>query len=80
MSAVAENELVLRDLALENFRAIRQDLDKARADFPEIWTNLANIRQHMSGFLASDVARESMIATIQTRLERIERRLDISDS
>lgn len=71
---------VLQDLMLENFRAIRQELGTLRADITDIKSSLAGIRQHMSGFMVSDAAHESTIATIQTRLDRIERRLEISDS
>ena len=47
---------VLQDLMLENFRAIRQELGTVRADISDIKASLAGIRQHMSGFMASDAA------------------------
>jgi len=64
---------VLHDLMLENFRAIRGELTALRNDATDIRSDLRSIKSHMAGFMQSEVAQDGALASIQSRLERIER-------
>jgi hypothetical protein len=70
---------VLHDLMLENFRAIRAELVSLRSDTTDIKSDLRSIKSHMAGFMQSEVAQDGALASIQSRLERIERRLELQD-
>lgn len=70
---------VLHDLMLENFRAIRSDLASLRSDVTDIKADLRSIKTHMAGFMQSEVAQDGALASIQLRLERIERRLELGE-
>ena len=71
-------ENVLQELMIENFRAIRSDIRPLRDDISDVKSSsLAGICQHLSGFMTTDAAHESAIATIHARLNHIERRLEI---
>lgn len=73
------DENVLHDLMLENFRAIRNELASLRSDVTDIKNDLRSIKTHMAGFMQSEVAQDGAIASIQSRLERIERRLELQE-
>ena len=70
---------VLHDLMLENFRAIRGELVSLRNDTTDIKADLRSIKSHMVGFMQSEVAQDGALAAIQSRLDRIERRLELQD-
>ena len=42
-------------------------------------TDLRGVKQHMAAFLTSEVNQDADIASLKSRLERIERRLDLID-
>ena len=70
---------VLHDLMLENFPVIRAELVSLRSDTTDIKSDLRSIKSHMAGFMQSEVAQDGALASIQSRLERIERRLELQD-
>jgi hypothetical protein len=78
MADNADNN-VLHDLMLENFRAIRGELTALRNDATDIRSDLRSIKSHMAGFMQSEVAQDGALASIQSRLEWIERRLELHD-
>ncbi len=79
MNAIPDPKPGRPDQIVETFRAIRQELGAVCTEISDIKTSLTGIQQQMSDLMASDAAQESTITTIQTRLDRIERRLDISE-
>jgi len=42
-------------------------------------SEMAVIKQHMAAFMSHEVTQDSDIASIKARLERIERRLELSE-
>jgi hypothetical protein len=45
----------------------------------EVAGDIRGVRQHMAAFLTSEFNQDASIAAIRTRLDRIERRLDLID-
>ena len=74
---MAEN--VSNELILDHLKTIQGRLSNLENGQSEIKTTLISLQQHMSGFMTNIAAHEGSIATIQSRLERIERRLELSD-
>ncbi len=72
---MAEN--VSADLVLEHLKVIQNRLNTLESGQVEIKTTLIGIQQHMTGFMTNVTAHEGAIASIQARLERIERRLEL---
>ena len=70
---------VTNELLLEHLKAMQSRLTSLEEGQADIKTTLIGMQQHMTGFMTGATAHESAIASIQTRLTRIERRLDISD-
>lgn len=68
------NELLLEHLKLIQTRLV--DIERGQSDLK---TSIIGIQQHMAGFMISAAARESAIAQLQNRVERIERRLELGD-
>lgn len=58
---------------------IQSKLSSMANDIDDLKSDMRGLESHMAGFMRSEVAQDSAIATMQTRLERIERRLDLRD-
>lgn len=69
---------VTNELLLEHLKAIQGRMAVLEHGQADIKSSLISIQQHMVGFMTGTAAHESAIAMIQSRLERIERRLDIA--
>jgi len=50
-----------------------------RLRFTGVETGISAIEQHLSAFHAVDAARSEEIADLRRRLERVERRLELTD-
>ena len=74
MSAKVTNQLLL-----EHLEAIQSTLGSMANDVSDLKSDMRGLKSHMTGFMQSEVAQDSAIATMQTRLERIERRLELRD-
>ena len=74
------SENVTNDLILETLKSIQGRLSNLENGQSDIKTALISIQQHMVGFMTNTTAHESAIASMQTRLDRIERRLELGDS
>ncbi|WP_424829980.1 hypothetical protein [Ruegeria sp.] len=72
-------ENVTNELILEHLKAIQAKLAEMASDIGDLKSDMRGIKAHMAGFMQSEVAQDNAIAAMQTRLERIERRLEISD-
>ena len=70
---------VTHRLLLEPLEAIQSKLSSMANDVNDLKADMRGLKSHMAGFMRSEVAQDSAIATMQTRLERIERRLELRD-
>ena len=73
-------ETVTNELLFEQLKAIQAKLADMASDITELKTDMRGIKSHMAGFMQSEVAQDNAIASMQTRLDRIERRLDLADA
>ena len=73
------NDKVTNQLLLEPLKSIQSKLSSISNDIGDLKTDMRGLKSHMAGFLQSEVAQDGAIATMQTRLERIERRLELRD-
>jgi chromosome segregation ATPase len=70
---------VTNELILEHLKAIRAEIGTLQSDMSDVKASLTSLRQHLSGFMSTDAAHEGALASVQSRLNRIERRLEISE-
>ena len=66
-------------LLLETMKAMRSELSQVRVDVSDIKIDMRGLKAHMAGYLQSEIAQDSQIASLQARMDRIERRLDLVD-
>ena len=72
------NEKV-ENLLLEHMRAIRSDISRLADDMRVTRSEMTSLRQHMAGISTLQDQGHVDIASIKSRLERIEPRLDLVD-
>jgi hypothetical protein len=70
---------VTNELILEHLKVIQRKLSTMADDLADVKTDMRGLKTHMSGFMQSEVAQDGMLASIRARLDRIERRLDLSE-
>jgi hypothetical protein len=69
----------VENIVLDQLRAIRTELARVADDVRGLRTEMMSVRHHVRGLeLAQDVDHGD-IATIRSRLDRIERRLELTD-
>ena len=73
------SDRVTNQRLLEHLKAIQSKLSAMANDIGDLKSDMRGLKSHMAGFMQSEVAQDSAIATMQTRLERIERRLELRD-
>ncbi|HKX78636.1 MAG TPA: hypothetical protein VJM34_08960 [Novosphingobium sp.] len=67
------DSIVLRDL-----RKLDEKLDRLDSRQQEMNGELRSLKTHMAAFMQSELSHDSSIASILSRLDKIERRLDFS--
>lgn len=71
------------NLTHEMLRRLHGKLDDIQSEmrlrFTGVETGIAAIEQHLSAFHAVDAARAEEIADLRRRLERVERRLELTE-
>lgn len=72
-------ENVTNELLLETLKAIQSKLAKVADDITDLKTDMRGMKGHMAAFMQSEVAQDGALASIQSRLERIERRLELHE-
>lgn len=77
-SEMAEN--VTNELILEHLKAIQAKVSRTDERLEHIEGDIRIIKGHMASFMQAEVQQDTSIASLQARLDRIERRLDLSDS
>lgn len=70
---------VTNELLLETLKAIQSKIAKIADDVSDLKTDIRGVKGHMAAFMQSEVAQDGALASIQSRLERIERRLELND-
>ena len=76
-TVMAEN--VTNQLLLEHLKAVQAKLAAMAEDVQDLKADMRGLKAHMAGFMQSEVGQDSAIASMQSRLERIERRLELQD-
>jgi len=66
-------------LMLEQFRAVRSDIAKVAEDIRNLKTEITAVRHHVRGIEVQQDGHGDEIAGIKVRLERLERRLELTD-
>ena len=67
------------NLVLEQFRVIRGDLGKLFNEMQTMRVEMTAMRQHMAGSLTIQEHDHVDIAGIKSRLDRIEKRLELTE-
>jgi tetrahydromethanopterin S-methyltransferase subunit G len=66
-------------IVLRFLRKMDEKLDKLDGRQQETNAELRSIKTHISAFMQSELAQDSSLASILIRLDKIERRLDLSN-
>ena len=67
-------------LVLEHLRAMRADIADPKHDMREVRSEVISLRVVMGEFIKADARRESSVASLEHRVERLERRLELSST
>lgn len=70
---------VTNELLLEHLKAIQAKLVEHDHGFATIGAELLAIKGHMAALVQSDLNRSSDLASLEARIERIEKRLELAD-
>ena len=70
-------ENVPNELILEHLKAIQNKLSLTDGRIGHIEVDIRIIKGHMASFMQSEVRQDGELATLQARLDRIERRLEL---
>jgi predicted nucleic acid-binding Zn-ribbon protein len=68
------------NIVLEHLRKIDRKVDKVADDIGEIKTTVIALDGHMASFHLQVAGHSSELDRVKARLDRIERRLELSDS
>jgi tetrahydromethanopterin S-methyltransferase subunit G len=67
------------NIVLEHLRHIRAPVDGLTDDMRQVILRLGAIERHVAGLHISDVSQNAEIDMLKTRLDRVERRLELTD-
>ena len=67
------------NIVLEHLRHIRARVDGLTDDMRQVILRLGAIERHVAGLHISDVSQNAEIDMLKTRLDRVERRLELAD-
>ena len=67
------------NIVLEHLRHIRARVDGLTDDVRQVILRLGAIERHVAGLHISDVSQNAEIDMLKTRLDRVERRLELTD-
>lgn len=70
---------VTNELLLETLKSIQSKISKMADDLSDLKTDMRGVKGHMAAFMQSEVAQDGALASIESHLERIERRLELND-
>jgi hypothetical protein len=69
----------VENLVLEHLKRFQAQMVRVEEKVDGLSMEIRGGKQHMAAFLTSEVNQDADIASLKTRLERIERRLDLID-
>lgn len=69
---------VTSELIFDHVKQVRREVADREAWFARVEGDLKVIKAHFAGLVQSGVARDAFHASVQFRLDRIERRLELS--
>ncbi|MDX3924882.1 MAG: hypothetical protein QHC90_03610 [Shinella sp.] len=72
------NEKV-ENLILEHLRSMRADMVSLKEEMGGVRAEMLVMRQHMAGLLGSQVLHDGELASIKVRLDRLEKRMELSE-
>lgn len=72
------NEKV-ENLILEHLRVMRTDISSLKDEMVGVRAEMRAMKQYMAGFLTDGTRQDGEIAELKLRLERIEKRLELSE-
>jgi hypothetical protein len=61
-------------------RRLDEKIDRLGDQISDLAAEMRGVKSHMAGFMQNEVAQDGSIALIRVRLDRIERRLDITET
>jgi regulator of replication initiation timing len=67
------------NLAPERLKRVQAQMSRFEDKLNEVAADMRGIKQHMAAFMTSEANQDAAIASLQVRLDRIERRLDLID-
>lgn len=67
------------NLTLRYLRRLDDKIDRLGDQLSDLTSEVRGIKTHMAGFMQTEVAQDGQIASIKDRLNRIERRLDLTE-
>ena len=70
---------VTNELLLEHLKQIQSKLSKVDDRLSNVEVDMRSLKSHMTGFMQSEFAQDNSLATLQVRLDRIERRLELNE-
>jgi tetrahydromethanopterin S-methyltransferase subunit G len=69
----------MTSLVLEHLRHIRVKVDSLDEKVDRVGVRLSAVEGHLANLMVSEAAQNSAIDTVSRRLDRIEKRLELSD-
>jgi hypothetical protein len=69
----------VENLMVEHLKRFQVQMTRIEEQVEGVAADLRGVKQHMAAFLTSEVNQDADMASMRLRLERIERRLDLSD-
>ncbi len=70
---------VTNELLLEHLKSVQSKLGGMASDISDVKAEIRGLKSHMAGFMNSEVSQDAALASMQDKLERIERRLELND-
>jgi hypothetical protein len=70
---------VPNELLLETLKAMQAELTAVADDVVDVKTDMRSLKGHMAAFMQPEVAQDGALASIQARIDRVERRLELAD-
>jgi len=69
----------IENLLLEHMRAIRADMSSMKEEMSGMRTEMIVIRQHLAGVMSAQLLHDTELAGLKVRVDRIEKRLELSE-
>ncbi len=69
----------VENLMLEHLKRFQLQMSRIEEKVEGVAADVRGVKQHMAAFMTAEVNQDADIASVKLRLERIERRLDLSE-